>query len=269
MIRFLGKIRRELLNNPLTGQNLRRYLLYAAGEILLVVIGILIALEINDYQKWKTDRAEEISYLSRLLSDLEKDYIDITEANNFAFRRIMISTWVLELLGDNTATFEPKIILKKGQNAFPAPSDWTSDSLGLALGRLWAIRIFDHSDITYQEMVSASKIPIIRDLDLRIAINDHYAAARKALDVNYWIADAQEKYMEALKKLGITPYRAALMPDLYEHVKNDNGLMVEIQYVRDMAFRHLSEFEQPERGLLKKTQDIIQKINEKLTILQN
>ena len=44
MIKFFRKIRQKLINEG----NLKRYLLYAFGEILLVVIGILIALQIND-----------------------------------------------------------------------------------------------------------------------------------------------------------------------------------------------------------------------------
>jgi len=43
MIKFFRKIRRQLL----TENRFSKYLLYAIGEIVLVVIGILIALQIN------------------------------------------------------------------------------------------------------------------------------------------------------------------------------------------------------------------------------
>ncbi len=46
MFRFFTKIRRELLKD----NQMKRYTLYAVGEILLAVIGILIALQINNNQ---------------------------------------------------------------------------------------------------------------------------------------------------------------------------------------------------------------------------
>ena len=44
MIKFFRKIRQQLLNES----KFKKYLLYAIGEIILVVIGILIALAINN-----------------------------------------------------------------------------------------------------------------------------------------------------------------------------------------------------------------------------
>ncbi|MBT8306228.1 MAG: hypothetical protein KJN85_04770, partial [Maribacter sp.] len=49
MIKFFRKIRQQLLIENRTG----KYLLYAIGEIVLVVIGILIALQINNWNEEK------------------------------------------------------------------------------------------------------------------------------------------------------------------------------------------------------------------------
>jgi len=57
----------------LTENKFSKYLLYAVGEIFLVVIGILIALNINN---WNTDqqlRKEEVKYLQKLKVDLQAD----------------------------------------------------------------------------------------------------------------------------------------------------------------------------------------------------
>lgn len=69
MINFFRKIRRKLAddNKPL------KYVRYALGEILLVVIGILIALQINNWNEENKDRAEEIDFIKSYLVDLEKD----------------------------------------------------------------------------------------------------------------------------------------------------------------------------------------------------
>lgn len=51
MLRFFRHIRKRLIEHLPAGQagnKVRNYILYAIGEILLVVIGILIALKINN-----------------------------------------------------------------------------------------------------------------------------------------------------------------------------------------------------------------------------
>ena len=52
--------------------NVSRYVLYALGEIVLVVIGILIALQINNWNEDRKAAKQENLYLKRLLSLLPK-----------------------------------------------------------------------------------------------------------------------------------------------------------------------------------------------------
>lgn len=69
MIKFFRKIRRKLLQ----GGKFKRYLIYAVGEILLVVIGILIALQINNWnEEQKNHKADKEKYAAMIL-DLERD----------------------------------------------------------------------------------------------------------------------------------------------------------------------------------------------------
>ena len=65
MIKFFRKIRQNLLSEGKTG----KYLKYAIGEIVLVVIGILIALSINNWNENKKDRKEEYQTLKSLQSE--------------------------------------------------------------------------------------------------------------------------------------------------------------------------------------------------------
>jgi hypothetical protein len=67
MIKFFRKIRQRLLAEG----NLKRYLIYAIGEILLVVIGILIALQINTWNEWRKDRIKEENILHDLAKNIE------------------------------------------------------------------------------------------------------------------------------------------------------------------------------------------------------
>ena len=69
MIKFFRKIRKNLISERKTG----KYFKYAIGEIVLVVIGILIALQINTAKNEKNKRIEEITHLENILSDLKQD----------------------------------------------------------------------------------------------------------------------------------------------------------------------------------------------------
>jgi hypothetical protein len=66
MIKFFRKIRQNLL----TENKFSKYLIYAIGEIILVVIGILIALQINNWNEEQKIEKEEISILNNLLESL-------------------------------------------------------------------------------------------------------------------------------------------------------------------------------------------------------
>ena len=66
MIKFFRKIRQNLLSEGKTG----KYLKYALGEIILVVIGILIALQINNWNELRKDGIKE----QVILKQLQEDY---------------------------------------------------------------------------------------------------------------------------------------------------------------------------------------------------
>jgi len=70
MIKFFRKIRYDLMEKNKTG----KYLKYAIGEIILVVLGILIALSINNWNENKKERKLETKVLTELLSSLENNY---------------------------------------------------------------------------------------------------------------------------------------------------------------------------------------------------
>ena len=71
MIKFFRKIRQNLLSEGKTG----KYLKYAIGEILLVVIGILIALQVNNQNNIHTEKRELQNYLEKIASNVKNDII--------------------------------------------------------------------------------------------------------------------------------------------------------------------------------------------------
>lgn len=66
MIKFFQRIRRRLLVEGKTG----RYFKYALGEIILVVIGILIALQVNMWNETRKARKQEVKIYKEIKNDL-------------------------------------------------------------------------------------------------------------------------------------------------------------------------------------------------------
>ena len=69
MIKFFRKIRQKML----TENKFSKYLLYAIGEIVLVVIGILIALQLNNLNENKKNDVFEKEILSQVQENLKSD----------------------------------------------------------------------------------------------------------------------------------------------------------------------------------------------------
>jgi len=69
MIKFFRKTRQRLL----TENKFSKYLLYAIGEIVLVVIGILIALSINNWNENRMNLATKRYYVERLAEEIKAD----------------------------------------------------------------------------------------------------------------------------------------------------------------------------------------------------
>lgn len=94
MIKFFRRIRQQLL----TENKLGKYLLYAIGEIVLVVIGILIALSINNWNEGLKIKSQERDVLLQMKRNLEADIIQETYPNTVLENALKSTTIILEHL---------------------------------------------------------------------------------------------------------------------------------------------------------------------------
>ncbi|MCA0154264.1 DUF6090 family protein [Winogradskyella vincentii] len=75
MIKFFRKIRQNLLSE----NKFSKYLIYAIGEIVLVVIGILIALQINNWNEERKIENMGKEYIGEIYTDLKNEVSNIEE----------------------------------------------------------------------------------------------------------------------------------------------------------------------------------------------
>ena len=90
MIKFFGNIRQRLLSESKFG----KYLTYAIGEILLVVIGILIALSVNNWNEERKKNITELNLLNELQNNLSLD-LETIEYNTLIHNRVIQSAQII------------------------------------------------------------------------------------------------------------------------------------------------------------------------------
>lgn len=98
MIQFFRKIRFNLMEKNKTG----KYLKYAIGEIVLVVLGILIALQINNWNELNKERASEKIILNEIRDNLKFDLKDFESNIANLQNKAISSKSILKILESNS-----------------------------------------------------------------------------------------------------------------------------------------------------------------------
>lgn len=150
MIKFFRHIRQRLVNE----NKFSKYLLYAIGEIILVVIGILIALQINNWNEARKNNITESDYYCRLLEDFELDRQNIKRLSEESDYKIRKSK---ELL----------LELPKKQK----PIEYLIDEYIQAL----RTNAFVPSKVTILDITSSGKLNLIKNDSLKKTLIRYYA----------------------------------------------------------------------------------------------
>jgi hypothetical protein len=154
MIKFFRRIRQNLLSEGKTG----KYFKYAIGEIVLVVIGILIAVQINNWNESRKSDNQETLYLERLLLENKQDLLTFAKS-------------IEDLKKGNQSIRELAAALNNNQ---------VHDSVLLNSVRDYLIYgchypFFNPSTSTFEDLSSTGNLGVIKDTELRDLIVSHYA----------------------------------------------------------------------------------------------
>ena len=188
MLTIFRKVRQALLiRNKFT-----TYLLYAVGEIFLVVIGILIALQINSWNREQQDREQEQQILSQLSKEYRSNLAQIED-------KIEIRNEVLN------SCFR----LLQYQKMDPARI--SGDSLDAHLFRISIRPTFDPELSVSNELINSGKLYLLKNLELRNKVSAFSSS----------LSELEE---EEVAILNLTEER--LIPFLIEHYQVGRMMMV-------------------------------------------
>ncbi len=156
MIKFFRKTRQSLLIQ----NKFSKYLLYAIGEIILVVIGILIALQLNNYSEHKKERKKEIGLLSNLSNEIGLDILQIENNTKLSTGRLYRLDSTIQLLKNVDSIDKLNFI----QQSFEFVID----------------QYFKSNSGIFDEAVSSGKMSYVQNETLRQNIFDYYRNARES-----------------------------------------------------------------------------------------
>ena len=104
MIKLFRKIRQQLL----TANKFSKYLLYAIGEIVLVVIGILIALQLNNLNEIEKVKDTEVNYLNALHDEFTNNLKEVESVMKKNDRNLKIAHTLLGKMATDNPDFTEK-----------------------------------------------------------------------------------------------------------------------------------------------------------------
>jgi uncharacterized protein DUF6090 len=183
MIKFFRKIRQNMIKE----NKVFKYVLYAVGEIVLVVIGILIALTINNNNEANKKRATELHYLTNIKNDLNLTIASLDEYINTREAQIASA----------------KIVLA---HHYGKPiTNYTAFNMHCISIYIWSR--YNPSDNTFQELVNSGNLALISNdalKNLLLNLQSEYKALRDGED--HFRYDAEQLlYKPVYSKLDMDP----------------------------------------------------------------
>ena len=252
---------RKIRNSMLKSGNTQRYLLYAIGEIALVVIGILVALQINNWNQNRIDRQKEENYLVNLKRDFN-DQIQSIDDQIEAERSYAESAFP---------------ILQSYYDGDPISFDSTmAQNLSLLVTR----RTFVRTDPTFSELISSGNIDLLKDLHFKDALIRYFQDLKRKESIveknNVYLTD--QMVGNILTKLGYIQDYRILNPDsklkqfsntsnkhlmiisqkLLSDEKNELAFINAVNLKNDVAIFHINLMEELKQQTIK----MIEMINE-------
>lgn len=206
MLRFFRTVRRKLLNRG----NFRKTLVYALGEVLLVMIGILLALQVNTWNENRKDRILEKNYIERLINDLKADTMLINRQIRIAQERERRAKYIDSIMTGAVMVKDPR--------------QFISSLVGVGRG----ITPYFNTN-TYENLMNSGDLKLISSPSILNSIQEYY----KLFESPFWLFTREiyvEKYL---------PQVAYLIPDsiYFPTWNNEKEIPITMEQTNDIIYK--------------------------------
>lgn len=248
MLPFFRRMRQNLLSE----YRFARYLLYAIGEILLVVIGILIALQVDKHQNFKEARSRECQYLKSLMTDLTIEREFLESYMEFDKEVITNAEAILQDYYDRAdfkvdTTFSRRLSILNNRSTFRKHNTTYRELLATGGLNLLLDQALKQQIMLYFQMVDQYETILRQNNEY---IDNHFATLALQVGTHY-VPNYQLKWNRKILEKGYikptfhTPadFESAFFRDITEHLREplrELELVNQIQYRYRISVVHLS-----------------------------
>ena len=160
---------------------------FLASEFVIIVLGVLLALSVDNWNQERQDNKTKSHLIESLLSDLREDKEDYNEFFADCIARHAAANFIDERAADSL--------------------EWTDIEYEQARDALWTLGTtsrLETVESTFREMSALGSAATIGDNELRLKISYYYGLARDRSDLNDILLPAILRYRASLEEIGIS-----------------------------------------------------------------
>lgn len=220
MMKLFRKVRQQMLSES----KLRKYLVYAVGEIILVVIGILIAVSINNWKQSKDLEQIEQNLYKDLIQELNTDLDEIKGNRDYNNKYLSRYNRASEIIIND---------LQKQQ----------IDTLAIIATELTNFSDFKNEESSYNKLAASGKLELIVNKEILLQLQN------LSILYNYInrLEKNQEQFMYSIvpkisKYLRIKPFQIMYPDELYDYkFQNDIEILIKIGLEKDGLYKEIEK----------------------------
>jgi len=199
MLNYLRKIRRDLIKEG----NLKRYLAYAVGEVIIVVIGILLALYLNNWNQERTENKMELLYYQSIKNQLNEDLTTLN--GEIKYNQNFLSQF----------SFAKELILLNDKSKI--------DTLGKITLNMVRFSDFRRKSNIYQTLVNSGEIVLIN--------NNKITEKLQSLEENY-------TYINRLEENHASIIFSQIIPEITQIIQFDPLKIMDMTFLFSYKFQN-------------------------------
>ena len=219
------KLFRNIRQNLIKNGNLSRYLLYAIGEILLVMIGISLAFQLDNWNENRIKRNNEIKYYKNIKSQIIEDKWFIKGQSNYNDYYLSQFKYANEIIELNDRS--------------------KRDTLGVIVRNITLYSDFDKEGNIYGSMVNSGELSLLSNFEIINKIRlleEKYNYINRMENIHY---DAVMKYAapSMISTIKLTT-NEIMKPELVYSFEFQNLILTLIQIMEEKTHTYTSTIEQ-------------------------
>lgn len=214
------------------------------GEVVVIIVGVLVALGVDDWRQGVADRQLEAALLERLEEDL------VADAGDLAFARVVLARrhWVYSAITEALSGVDPSTLLPPDSLVQPdwalvpmvaanrpeadGQGDWNPHRRPLQSSAVQ----FDISDDSFQEMIVSGALRALRDQELRVSILAYYRTAEDhATNVDSFDDQYYATLVDLLLNAGVSLQDPVDLAQLIELARENPRLAVQFRFAQNRA----------------------------------